>query len=329
MATITDPGFPTLLNVAKRLDPNGGIAAIAEVLEKNIPTLEDIPWVEGNLPTGHRITSRTGLPSPSWRKLNQGLDPVKSETAQYDESCGMLEAYSKVDVDVAALNGNTAAFRASEDKAFIEAISEEFVRAVFYENAVSSPERIHGLSPRYAASSGYTASSYVLPKGTLSGSNCQSVWLITWDPERIFGIYPKASIAGLAMHDMGVQLVNDANSKQFRAYVSHFQQKCGVAVKDYRYAVRMQWDPDDGTTFADTGKNMYLYMQEMLDTVFKVTPNTRFYMSRTSSKKLNTNLAANSVNFLEYVSMGGRRVPHFLGVPIRIDDTLTGESAIS
>lgn len=329
MATLVDSGFPNLVNVAKRLDPNGSIAAVAEILDKNIPTLEDIPWKEGNLPTGHRITSRTGLPTPSWRKLNQGLDPTKSETGQFDETCGMLEAYSKVDVDVADLNGNSAAFRASEDKPFIEGISEEFVRSVFYESTVSNAERIHGLSARYAASTGYTASGYVLPKGTLSGVNCQSVWLITWEPDRIYGIFPKGTKAGLSMHDMGIQLVNDANGKSFRAFVSHYQQKCGVAVQDYRYAVRMQWDPDDTATFGDTGKNFYLALQEMLDTVKKVTPNTRFYMSRTSSKKLNAQLASNDANFLTYVERGGRRVPEFLGVPIRVEDTLVGESAIS
>src|SRR5436190_10241112 len=129
MSTITDSGFPTLLNVAKRLAPNGSIATdIAEILNKELPLLEDMPWKEGNLPTGHRVTSRTGLPSPSWRKLNQGLDPVKSETAQYDESTGMLEAFSKVDAALAALNGNTVAFRASEDKAFLEGFSDEVER---------------------------------------------------------------------------------------------------------------------------------------------------------------------------------------------------------
>jgi hypothetical protein len=38
----------------------------------------------------------------------------KSTTATVDETCGMLEAYSEVDKDLAMLNGNTAEFRLSK-----------------------------------------------------------------------------------------------------------------------------------------------------------------------------------------------------------------------
>src|SRR5512142_904688 len=135
MSTLTDTAFQNSLNVARRFDPDGSVAAIAELLSKAGDDLvNDIPWQEGNLPTGHRITTRTGLPSPTWRKLNQGLDPVKSETAQFDETCGILEAWSRVDVDVAKLNGNEEAYRSSEDEAFIMSLRQQLGTAVFYES---------------------------------------------------------------------------------------------------------------------------------------------------------------------------------------------------
>lgn len=330
MATLTDSGFPTLLNVAKRLTPTGSVeTSIAETLSKKLDMMQDLPWLEGNLPTGHRITSRTGLPSPTWRRINQGLDSTKSETTQYDETCGMLEAFSKVDVSLAELNGNAAAFRKSEDDAFLEAYAQEVARAIFYESTASNAERLHGLSARYAASSGYTASGYVLPKGSLAGTATnQSVWLINWEPGRIYGIYPKASKAGLSMTDMGKQLVPDGNNKQFLAYVSHFKWDCGLAVQDYRYACRMQFNPAD-TDFLVGAKGLYLGMQDMLSTVHDVGPAARFYMSRTAFNRLMGQLASNSSGFLEYVADGGKRVPAFLGVPIRVTDALVGESAIS
>ena len=40
--------------------------------------LDDMPFVEGNLPTGHKSTIRTGLPQAAWRKLNYGVKPGKS-----------------------------------------------------------------------------------------------------------------------------------------------------------------------------------------------------------------------------------------------------------
>lgn len=329
MATIADTGAPTLRNVVSRMQPHGGIETdIAETLSAENPILEDIPWVEGNLPTGHLITSRQGLPSLTWRRLNEGIDPSKSDTAQFTEGCGMLEGKSIVDVDLAELNGNAAAFRASENKAFLESFAQEVGRALFYESSVTNPEKVHGLSARYAASTGYTASSYVLPKGTLSGSNCRSVWLIDWSPSKVYGIFPKASVAGLKHNDHGKQKVRDSNSKEFWAYESQYQWKMGFAVQDYRYAVRMQWDVDD-TAVEDADKTMYLWMQEMLGTIYKVGPNTRFYMDRVSKRKLDAQLASNTANFLEYVDMGGKRIPSFMGVPIRVTDCLTAEAAIS
>ena len=59
---------PTLLDLAKRLDPDGKIDVIAEILTQENPILEDLSFVEGNLPTGHRTTIRTGLPTPTWRR---------------------------------------------------------------------------------------------------------------------------------------------------------------------------------------------------------------------------------------------------------------------
>ena len=99
--------LPTLLDVAKRLEPNGsGIMPIAELLSQENEMLIDMPWFEGNLPTGSRVTVRTGLPEVIFRKLNGGVPNSKSTTAQIDEACGILEGRGQVDVDLAMLNGS-------------------------------------------------------------------------------------------------------------------------------------------------------------------------------------------------------------------------------
>ncbi len=70
----------TLADWAKRLDPDGKVPMIVELLEQTNEVLLDMQWVEGNLPTGHRTTVRTGLPGIAWRLLNQGVQPSKSTT---------------------------------------------------------------------------------------------------------------------------------------------------------------------------------------------------------------------------------------------------------
>ena len=81
-------GALTLSDWAKRLDPNGQVPVVAELLTQTNEILEDAVFMEGNLPTGHRLTIRTGLPQVFYRMINQGVPTSKSVTAQIDEACG-------------------------------------------------------------------------------------------------------------------------------------------------------------------------------------------------------------------------------------------------
>ena len=107
-------------------------------------------WVEGNLPTGHRTSVRTGLPQGTWRQLNYGVQPTKSTTSQVTDACGMLETYSEIDKALADLNGNTAEFRLSEDKAFLEGLSQQMAQTIFYGNTATTPENILTYAAVYA-----------------------------------------------------------------------------------------------------------------------------------------------------------------------------------
>ena len=87
----------TLAEWAKRTDPDGKIPVIANLLNETNPILTDATFVQGNLPTGHRVTVSTGLPTAYWRALNAGIPSSKATTAQVDEGCGILEARSEID----------------------------------------------------------------------------------------------------------------------------------------------------------------------------------------------------------------------------------------
>ena len=67
----------TLLDCAKRFDSTGKIAKLVEIMAQTNEILEDALWLEGNLPTGHRTTIRTGLPSATWRRSNYGGRQVR------------------------------------------------------------------------------------------------------------------------------------------------------------------------------------------------------------------------------------------------------------
>ena len=229
---------PTLLDVARVLNPDGTVANVVEVLNEYNEILDDITFMEGNLPTGHKTTVRASIPTPTWRLLNQGVTPTKATTGQITETCGIMEAYSTIDKDVAMLNGNTAAFRFSQDLAHIEGMGQEFADKFIYGDTSINPEQFVGLAPRYYATSGTVTSGNVID-GLGTGSDNTSIWLVGWSERTVMGIFPKGSIAGLSVTDLGEQTVFDSDNKPYQAYRTHFQWKPGIAVKDWRFVVRI------------------------------------------------------------------------------------------
>ena len=321
---------PTLLDVTKRLDPNGKIDTIAEILNETNEILSDMVWVEGNLPTGHRTTVRTGLPTPTWRKLYGGVQPTKSTTAQITDSCGMLEAYAEVDKALADLNGNTAAFRLSEDRAHIEGINQEFVSTLFYGNEGTEPEAFTGFAPRFNSLSAVNGEQIIQNAG-IDGSDNASIWLIVWGQNTVHGIYPKGSVGGLKHEDKGqVTIENvDGNGGRMEAYRSHYRWDCGLTVRDWRYIVRVQYDQEDLTKDAKTGPDLIDLMSDALERVPSLTMGRPvFYANRKALSFLRRQIANKVTNStLTMETVAGKKVTHFDGIPVRRVDQLTNSEA--
>jgi hypothetical protein len=336
MATI---GFNalTLTDWAKRVDPSGdGISPVVELLNQSNEILMDMPWVEGNLPTGHRTTVRTGLPSVAWRKLNYGVAQSKSTTVTVDDACGMLEAFGQVDKDLAELNGTTAAFRLSESMAFIEAMNQTMATTLFYGDSEQNPERFLGLAPRYSTISGATNGQNILSAGTVTGGDGTSIWLLGWGENTVHGIFPKGSTAGLQHEDLGLDTVTDAVGGKYRAYLDRYQWKCGLALRDWRYVVRGA-NIDVSALVADTAGTTVRIIELMSRMIDRI-PNfggcrPTFYMNRTVFSMLRVhalNRSANALGLEQAMDQFGNPIRgglSFLGIPIRRVDAITNSEA--
>lgn len=326
MATIGS-NVLTLADWAKRVDPDGKVPTVVEMLSQTNEVLADMRWLEGNLPTGHRTTVRTGLPTVGFRQLNNGVTPTKSTTAQIDENCGIMEALCEVDVDLAKLNGNTNEFRLSEGRAFIEAMNQKQATTLFYGNAGTDPEQFYGLSPRYNDTNGNTGENIIDAGG--SGSDNASIWLVVWGNDTIHGIFPKGSTAGLIHEDLGEQLITVSTGiggSKMKAYVDRWQWKCGIAVRDWRYAVRIA-NVDISAVIADGAGSSVKLIEYMTKALHRV-PSLRmgqpvFYMNRTLRQMLDIQAANKSNVYLTVGEEEGRLKTSFRGVPIRTVDVLT------
>lgn len=319
---------PTLLDLARRTAPDGSIADIVEILNATNEILLDMTWQEGNLPTGHRSTIRTGLPQPTWRKLYGGVQPTKSTTAQITDNTGMLEAYAEVDKALADLNGNTAEFRLSEDRPHIEGMNAEMAQTIFYGNEGTEPEAFTGLSPRFNSLSAANADNIIDAGGT--GTDNASIWLAVWGPNTGFGIVPKGSTAGLQMEDKGqVTIENiDGAGGRMEAYRSHYRWDAGLTIRDWRYFVRIA-NIDRSLLVKDSSTGADL-PSLMFDAVERI-PNlgmgrAAWYMDRTVTSMLRKQLAYQKDN-LTTDEVGGIRVTSKDGIPIRRVDALATDEA--
>lgn len=335
MATLS-ANYLTMLDWAKRLDPDGKTADIVEMLSQTNSVVNDMLMKEGNLPTGEQTTIRTGLPTAYYRLINQGTPDSKSTTAQVVENAAILTARSAVDVDEAELNGNTSDYRMSESEAFVEAMGQAQATTFIYGSA-ANPEEYVGLATRYNSLSAANGDN-ILDAGGSSTDNC-SIFLVGWGSKGIFGVYPKGSMAGLNHEDLGVQDAFDASNNRYRAYMDEYKWKNGLVVKDWRYGVRIaNVDVSDlvgqtGTQASTASTAIIKLMSRAIDhipSLSSVTP--VFYVNRTVASHLRIaalDKSNSAVTVEDALNQFGNTIQElrFLGIPVRLNDVQTNAEA--
>lgn len=328
--------YPTLLDLAKRKDPDGSIAKVVEILNETNEILDDMVWKEGNLATGHRTTIRSGLPAPTWRKLYGGVQPSKSTTVQITDNTGMLEAYAEVDVALADLNGNTAAFRLSEDRPHIEGMSQEIADTLIYGDEASAPEEFTGFAPRFNSLTAQNGDNIIAGGG--SGADNASIWLVVWGEQTVHGIVPKGSTAGMKFTDKGQVTIEDVDGAggRMEAYRSHYRFDAGLTIRDWRYVVRIANIDKSALSSVYTAglfATPSAHIPELMFQAMRLIPNLSmgkpaFYASRDIITWIDRQTAAAvQGSTLKSEMVGGKLVTSFHGIPIRRVDALAADEA--
>ncbi|TET97744.1 MAG: hypothetical protein E3J23_08680 [Candidatus Stahlbacteria bacterium] len=320
---------PTYVDLANRLDEKDKIAMIIELLHDTNEILDDMVPIEGNLLTGHRTTVRTGLPSVTWRLLNYGVQPSKSQTLPITDVTGMLEAYAEVDKALADLNGNTAEFRLSEDIAFLESMNQEMASTIFYGNVAVDPEKFTGFAPRYASlSTDIDKSGYNIIDAGGIGPDNTSIWLIVWGNSTAHAIYPKGSKMGFTHEDLGQQTLTDAAGGRYEGYRTHYKWDIGLTVRDWRYVIRIA-NIDWSAIITDTSApDLVKFMIDAAEQIPNLARgNAAFYMRREIRTALRHQIRTDTNVNLTVETVEGRRVLSFDEIPVRRVDALINTEA--
>ena len=358
----------TWLDYAKRVEPDGGIdpAAIVEMMNRVNAVTSDMAMIEGNETNGHTSTIRTGLPAIAWRQLNAGVPRSKSTTKQITFGAGALEGMSFVDEKLVKKAGdNGPALRMSEIMPFMEALGQTIASTIFYGDTRVNPDRFTGLTPCYAqlnqayqlnpdalqnpsaslpdsgrnvfdASQNYAGEKF----GNPAQGNNTSMWLICWGGRGrgITGFFPKGTDAGIVHKDKGLWMVDDGRGVQanYFAWVDQFTADLGLAIEDWRQAVRLanidvgalSTAGDDNDTSANLIKNaiqMHNYIQN---------PNNGklvYYCNRLVHAYLEVKATEKANSLLTFADLeDGRKVVKLCGIEIhRCDALLNSEAQVS
>ena len=334
----------TLMDLARRTDPDGDTADVAELLSMANEIYDDLVWKEGNTNTGHVFTVRTSLPTGVWRYLNQGVPMSKSTTAQGRINCGMLEDNFTIDRKLLEMAENQNKFRYEEDNAHLEGMSQTIAQTFFYGNNTANPAQFTGLSPFYntlLTSSAANASNVISGGG--SASNNASIWVVGWSPRSIYGVFPKGSTAGLKLEPLDTtQVAYDSAGNPYRAALTWFRQEAGLCIEDWRWGVRIPnldvtsaglGGPNPFDIFANGLTKAVLRLPKMARSVSGITETDAksesgmvvrpaIYANRTIRGFMDVQAIRDKNVLISMKDFAGAPTESFRGVPIRVNDVL-------
>lgn len=333
---------PTLMDILKVRQPNGGIATnIVRRLSQRLPIIGDAVAKEGNEKTGHTFVAETSLPAVGWKRFNDGTPSSKGTDDQFTETCGLLKGFSKVDADLADMNGDAAAYRMSQDGKFVNALKIEASRALMYASTRVNNEQIYGLTPRFNSTTGLTANQITLlnaaPYGTngagiaAAGGDYASIWFVAWGDDRAYVICPQGGKVGIGTRDHGIQVLEDTNGKMNSWYIMEWMWYLGLCIEDQRQVARL-CNIDMSAVTADTNGGRNALIEGMIDTYYKIYDETDsriiLYTNRLMAAILHKCAMSKAYAQLTLDKYAGQPVTMFLGHPIRTLDTLTTAEAL-
>lgn len=343
---------PTLADIAASMGPDGNFDSDrVNLLMQTNEMLQDMVWKEGNLPTGHKTTVITGLPTVGFRRFNEGVALSKSSSAAIEEGSAMLEGFFQVDRALAIMSGDVNQYRLDESGLFMESMNQTLQTYMLYGNASVMPESFTGFGARYNTLSGAIGGQVIDAGGTSTDNT--SIYLIGWGPS-VFAMYPKNSVGGLHHEDVTVNraqmpggpadamvgdVLSDANGRNFMGYRDHFLWNCGLVIRDYRCVARIaNIDVSDLVAGNVSAADIITLM---IKAYYRIPTNLRknagkagfgrpaWYVNPTIKAALHLQaLAKNNVQ-LSLREVEGQEVLMFLGIPIReVDQLLNSEARV-
>lgn len=301
----------SLLEQAKRIDPSGNQAQIAEVLNRKMgEILTDAPWLPSNDVWTNKTTRRASLPTGTRRALNQRISASVSRTTEVMDVIENIEDWCEVDSLLVDSMPSPALFRKGEVDAFIEGLGQTAVSDLLYGDANVDPDCMHGLAARL----GSLDSRFVIGAGG-GGSDLTSIYGVTWGQASAYLIYPKNMPANLGvMHEDEGVVTSETAAGKMKVYRDHFAIRFGLVVRNPRAIIRYANIESAGSSNTFNEDDLIT-----LTNNWEKGPGSRLYVNETILTQMQ--IRAKDKNNVYYTpggsALSGEPPLYFNGIPIR------------
>ena len=320
----------TLLDYSKQFE-NGEELAVAEVLTKANPMLQDGVVIESNSDAGHMHSIRTGFPKGTWRRAYKGVPYAKGTQKTVTDTYGVLAQNIIVDKLIAEKGGKIGAVRMGQFKTTVEGMSQTMGETLIYGSTKKEEESFTGLASRYAEASknwdNDSSARNVVLAGAGEKDKNTSIYLVTWAADKTFMFFPKGTKAGIQRIDYTPNgkphSVEDAKGGKFPAYEEYVEWKLGLGIADWRYSGRLA-----NITAATTGVELRAALDELMARVDLGMGNSVLYMNKQTRFKLQQALDNKGNVFYTPAQPNQPAVLNYNGLPVHVCDFIKNDEAI-
>jgi hypothetical protein len=322
-------GVYTLVDLIRAMDPsNGQMLFVADTLARKNPIVREAPMMEANQALTHVGSRDSQLPTVQKRAINDGVPKSAHKEIPVTTPMSLFETMSQIDEEMLRLAGpNAQAFRQRKDSKFIEAMAQAYADELFYGSIADDALGFNGFMTLFNSSSTYpnNDSSWwynVLLAGG-SGGDTTSILVVEWEPDVCTLVYPRNTMGGIEIVDLGKQLVSGyTGSTEYVAYVTQFKWRAGLFVSDDRCVQRVANIEVSGSsnTFDD---DTLLRAVNRLPSMGEA-PSTRIYCNRDIRTAMDIRVKdKNNMYYREVNDAFGKPVVNFRGIPVQVNDAIS------
>lgn len=341
-------GYSTLIDIVNNYsstDANAQWIRAARILDRMCPLMRILPMIPTNNILSNIATRTDYIPAPVARRFNEGVTPTSSKNIPLNDPVALFEDFSEVDKEECAIQNDPTAWRMDQDDNHVEGFKQSIESAFFYGSLSTTPGGFNGLATRFNNLESYPNGDTSWKPNVWNGGNAvsnanMSLWIIEFGKNKVYGLYPKNSTAGLMVEDLGESTKEFATStaggpslnKLLQVYRTHLRWWVGMQVADERCCQRIANLNPTVLASNDFDENILIQAKNYLPSAGE-NPATAIFVNRALKTQIDIRAVSQKLNtyFMQDQNTGdvfGRPVTRFQGIPIFVAEMLTSTEPV-